>query len=116
MRKRKEFKFNSVIEFWDTFRSDQDCIDYLEEVRWDGQPESPFDPTSKVYKCKNRKYKCKNKNKYFTVLTGTIFEGSRIPLRSWFYALYCLTNIKTGKFWGLIQVELRHLNWQAQAL
>ena len=97
VRKRKEFKFESVIEFWDTFRSDQDCIEYLEELRWDGQPESPFDPTSKVYKCKKGKYKCKNTNQYFTVTKGTIFEGSRIPLRAWFYALYCLTNIKIGK-------------------
>lgn len=97
MRKRREFKFESVLEFWDTFRTDKDCIHYLEELRWDGQPESPFDPTSKVYKCKNGKYKCKNSNKYFTVLTGTIFEGSKIPLRSWFYGLYCLTNIKNGK-------------------
>ena len=97
VRKRNEFKFYSVMEFWDTFRTDNDCIDYLEELIWDRQPESPFDPTSKVYKCKNRKYKCKNTNKYFTVLTGTIFEGSRIPLRCWFYALYCLTNIKIGK-------------------
>ena len=97
VRKRKEFKFSSVLEFWDTFRTNNDCIKYLEELIWDGQPESPFDPTSKVYKCKNGKYKCKNTNKYFTVLNGTIFEGSKIPLRSWFYALYCLTNIKKGK-------------------
>lgn len=97
VRKRKEFKFNSVVEFWDTFRSDNDCIKYLEELIWDGQPESPFDPTSKVYNCKNGKYKCNNTNKYFTVLTGTMFECSKIPLRAWFYALYCLTNIKNGK-------------------
>jgi len=97
VRKRKEFKFNTVFDFGDTFRCEQDCIDYLEELIWDKQPESPFDTTSKVYKCKNGKYKCKNTNKYFTVITGTIFEGSRIPLRSWFYALYCLTDNKNGK-------------------
>lgn len=97
LRKRREFKFNSVLEFWDTFRTNEDCIQFLEELIWDGQPESPFDPTSKVYKCKNGKYKCKNKNKYFTVLNGTIFEGSKIPLRAWFYCLYCLTNTKNGK-------------------
>lgn len=97
VRKRKAFKFNSVLEFWNTFRTNNDCIKYLEELMWDGIPESPFDPTSKVYKCKNGKYKCKNTNKYFTVLNGTIFEKSKIPLRAWFYALYCLTNTKNGK-------------------
>lgn len=97
VRQRKEFKFNSVLDFWDTFRTNEDCIKFLEELLWDGIPESPFDPTSKVYKCKSGKYKCKNTNKYFTVLNGTIFENSKIPLRAWFYALYCLTNIKNGK-------------------
>ena len=97
VRKRKEFKFDSVLEFWNTFRTNNDCIKYLEELMWDGIPESPFDPTSKVYKCKNGKYKCKSTNKYFTVLNGTIFEKSKIPLRAWFYGLYCLTNTKNGK-------------------
>lgn len=97
VRKRKEFKFNTVLEFWDTFKTEKECIEYLEELRWDGQPESPFDPTSRICKCANGKYKCEKKNKYFTVRTGTIFEGSRIPLRAWFYALYCLTNTKNGK-------------------
>ena len=32
VRKRNEFKFYSVMEFWDTFRTDNDCIDYLEEL------------------------------------------------------------------------------------
>ena len=97
VRQRKEFKFSSILEFWDTFKTPKDCFMYLEELRWAGQPESPFDPTSKVYKCKDGRYKCKNTNKYFTVLTGTIFEKSKIPIRAWFYALYCLTNIKNGK-------------------
>lgn len=97
LRKRKQFKFSSVLEFWDTFRNDEACIKYLEELIWGGQPESPFDPTSKVYKCKNGKYKCKNTNKYFTVLTGTIFKNSKIHLRAWFYGIYCITNNKNGK-------------------
>ena len=97
MRQHKEFKFNSVLEFWNIFRTPKDCYMYLEEYRWAGQPESPFDSTSKVYKCKDGRYKCKNTNKYFTVLTGTIFEKSKIPIQAWFYAIYCLTNTKNGK-------------------
>ncbi len=33
------------------------CVAYLEELVWEGVPVSPFDKTSKVYKCKNGKYK-----------------------------------------------------------
>ncbi len=72
------------------------CIDYLEKVRWKDGVVSPFDPTSKVYKCKSNRYKCKNSNKYFNVRTGTIFECSNIKLRTWFLAAYYLISDKKG--------------------
>lgn len=45
--------FNSIIEIMDTFPDEQACIDYLTKMRWKGNVVSPFDPTSRVYKCKN---------------------------------------------------------------
>lgn len=53
---------------------------------------SPFDPTSKVYKCKNGKYKCKNTGKYFTYRTGTFFANSKMDFRDWLYAMIMLAN------------------------
>lgn len=55
----------------------------FEEIKWNGYVVSPFDPHSPVYKCENGKYRCKNSGKYFTVLTNTVFHGSRIPLEKW---------------------------------
>jgi transposase-like protein len=55
-------------------------IKHLEKIIWKGgEPISPFDPTSKVYKYTNGKYRCKNTSKYFTVKTGIIFENSKLP-------------------------------------
>jgi len=48
-----EFKFKSLYEFEETFKDEQDCIDYFEWVVWEGNPVSPYDSNSKVYKCKN---------------------------------------------------------------
>ena len=59
-------------------------------------PTSPFDPTSKVYKCKNNRYKCENTRKYFNIKSTTIFRNSKIPLKTWFYALYKLAINKKG--------------------
>ncbi len=70
-----------------TFSDEQKCIDYLESVIWNGNPVSPFDPSSKVYKCKDNRYRCKNTGKYFNVKTGTIFEGTKIKLQYWFIAI-----------------------------
>lgn len=72
------------------------CIKHLENRRWKEKVISPFDPTSKVYKCANSRYKCKNTNKYFNAKTGTVFENSKIPLWKWFYALHVLINHKKG--------------------
>lgn len=90
------FSFKSIDQFLDYFHDEQSCIDYWEEVRWQGNVVSPYDSQSKVYKCGNNKYKCKNTGKYFNARTGTIFEGSKISLRKWFYAIYVVFGNKKG--------------------
>ena len=57
---------------------------------------SPFDETSKVYKCKNGKYKCKNTGKYFTYRTGTFFANSKLGMRDWLYAIIMIANRKNA--------------------
>ena len=39
--------------------SEKKAIKYFEKMRWDDKVVSPFDATSKVYKCGNGKYKFK---------------------------------------------------------
>ena len=90
------FGFNTLTEFYDAFPDEQSCIDYLEKSRWGDIVVSPFDPTSKVYKCKGNRYKCKNTGKYFNVRTGTIFENSKVSLRKWLLASYFIVDMKRG--------------------
>ncbi len=89
-------EFSSIIELLNKFPDEQSCINHLEAMRWDGVVISPFDETSKVYKCKGNKYKCKNTGKYFNVRTGTIFEDTKVPLQKWFMALYIFSSHKKG--------------------
>lgn len=86
----------SVIDLITTFSTQEKCIKYLEQIRWDDVPVSPFDETSKVYKCKNNRYRCKNTGKYFNVCTGTMFEGTKISLQRWFLAIWLITCHKKG--------------------
>ena len=88
--------FNSILELLKAFPDEQACIDHLEELRWDGHVVSPFDPTSKVYRCKNNRFKCKNTGKYFNVRTGTLFDNTKIELRKWFLAIWLVTSHKKG--------------------
>lgn len=87
--------FNSLFDLINTFSSEEKCIEYLEKIRWNGKVISPFDSTSKVYKC-SRGYCCKNTNKIFNVKTRTIFENSKISLQKWFMCIWLITSHKKG--------------------
>lgn len=89
-------EFKSIFDLLKAFPDEQSCIDHLERLRWNGEPVSPFDETSKVYSCKGNKYKCKSTGKYFNVRTGTIFDNTKIPLQKWFLALYVFSSHKKG--------------------
>lgn len=88
--------FKSLLDLVKAFPTEEACILHLEALRWNGTPVSPFDTTSKVYKCKGYRYKCKNTGKYFNVKVGTIFEDTKIPLQKWFMALYIFSSHKKG--------------------
>ena len=88
--------FNSILELLQAFPDEQSCIDHLEELRWNGYVVSPFDATSKVYKCKKNRYRCKNTGKYFNVKTATLFDNTKIELRKWFLAIWLVTSHKKG--------------------
>lgn len=88
--------FKSILELVKAFPDEQTCINHLEALRWYGNVVSPFDATSKVYKCAGNKYKCKNTGKYFNVRTATLFDNTKIELQTWFIAIYLLTGHKKG--------------------
>jgi len=89
-------EFKSIRELVKAFPDEQTCINHLEELRWSGNVVSPFDITSKVYKCAGNKYRCKNTGRYFNVRTQTLFDNTKIELQSWFVAIYLLTGHKKG--------------------
>ncbi|MDR1883879.1 MAG: hypothetical protein LBR26_14015 [Prevotella sp.] len=80
--------FNSTLDFLKAFPNEQACIDHLEFLRWNGNVISPFDFTSKVYKCKDNRYRCENTGKYFNVKTNTIFDNPKVELQKWFLAIH----------------------------
>ncbi len=89
--------FNSLLEVIQEFSTEEKCIAHLEELYWQGVPVSPFAPEAKVYKSKKPfHYVCSVTKKKFTVLHGTMFHGTKIPLVKWFCAIYLILNHKKG--------------------
>ena len=74
------------------------CIRHLEKVRWNGTPECPHCESTNVTPRKKRPffYHCNNCNRDFTVLFGTIFEASKLPLTKWFTLISMMLNARKG--------------------
>ena len=80
------------------------AAEYLESLRWpDGVVcpkcgESEREPYRlKGKSLKNRRvWKCRACRKQFTVMVGTIFESSHVPLNKWLAAFYMLCSSKKG--------------------
>lgn len=89
-------KFKSLKDLRNIFKTNKDCIEFLEDLIWEGEPISPYDETSKVYPCKDGWYKCKNTGKEFNILTGTLFQNTKIALPIWFEIIFRMCSDKGG--------------------
>ena len=95
--------FHSLLQMIDTLHTEEDCRVYLENMRWNGEPICPHcgSISAEHYKLMQNGefkglYKCKDCRKRFTVRQGTMFEGSNLPLKKWFYAIYLFLSHKRG--------------------
>lgn len=95
--------FNSLLQMMKTLHTEDDCRQYLEDMRWGGEPICPHCGSISKYHYKLTKngkfeglYKCKDCRKRFTVRIGTMFEDSNLPLEKWFYAIYVFLSHKKG--------------------
>ncbi len=79
----------------------QQAIEYLERIRWDGKQICPHCGHEKFMILKGKTtraglYKCTWCRKQYTVTVGTLFEGSHIPLNKWIAAFSLVCSSKKG--------------------
>src|SRR5258708_7352282 len=90
-------KFKNVTQLLDHFKDEATCKAHLELKRWHGTPACHHCGSIKVWRT-NRGFTCGEKQcgKKFTVLTGTVYENTKLPIRYWFAAIYLHTSSKKG--------------------
>lgn len=96
-----EMEFKSFAQMIIALPDEKSCRLYLEKVRWDNAPTCPHCASQKHYKLKTKGefkglYKCGDCKVRYTVTVGTIFEGSHIPLKKWFIAIFLFSAHKKG--------------------
>ena len=87
----------SLVEFGEFFADENTCVAYLERLRW---PEGFVCPSCKRRGAGWRSGRglivCKGCQRQTSVTAGTVFEGTRKPLRHWFLAVWEVTSQKYG--------------------
>ena len=93
--------------------TEADAYRLLEDLRWDGKPVCPhcgsvrqhyfLKPSNGTARktrtgsmSQRRVWKCADCRKQFSVLTGTIFHGTKIPVRKWVLVIFEMCSSKNG--------------------
>ncbi|MBU2738595.1 IS1595 family transposase [Acidithiobacillus concretivorus] len=89
----------SLPDFLRRFGTEEQCATALESARWpDGFHCPQCDGIRhSVLKCGSRKtFQCSYCRHQTSLIAGTLFQGTRLPLTIWFLAIYLISQAKTG--------------------
>jgi transposase-like protein len=89
----------SLKELMIKYSDEKVCRAYLEHLRWNGNPVCPHCGVNRPYRINGGKaFRCRSKEcrKDFSVTVGLVFENSKIPLSTWFAAIYLVSAHKKG--------------------
>lgn len=90
-------EFKNLSEFTKAFPDEKAARTYFEGVRFADGDFCPHCGNEGINRfADGLRYRCKACKKDFTIKTGTIFEESRMGLRTWFLAIWLLTTNKKG--------------------
>ena len=83
----------NIIQVFELFPTQIDCIQHLEKARWNGTPRCPYCTSARTARLQHRHrcYACKTS---FSVTVGTIFHHTHVPIQKWFLAIILILNAK----------------------
>jgi len=83
-------------EFIDRFKSEEDCIDYIKELRWPSGFICPRCGFGKAWNTNRYLMHCARCGYQTSITAGTLFHKTRKPLRMWFHVMWWMMSQKTG--------------------
>jgi len=85
-----------MMDFMDMFPTEEACLEYLSLIRWRDGYKCTRCGSNAYWKTARYLYHCKACHYESSVTAGTLFEGTRKPLRLWFLAIWYVANQKNG--------------------
>lgn len=87
----------SIQNLFQTFPTQEQAVEYLEKVRWQGKPVCPYCRSGRVGRHASgdragHRWQCRDCTRAFAVTVGTLFHGTHVDLRKWFLVLALMLN------------------------
>lgn len=97
MNKKGTKQEMNIMKLMDKFQSEESCRNALAELRWKDGATCPRCGSKSIRNSYTREqYDCGSCGYQFSVITGTIFQDTHLPLRKWFVAIYLMIESKKG--------------------
>jgi hypothetical protein len=92
----------TIPEFEAMFPDDDACKAYLAQQRWPDGVRCPRCCSARPYPLNTRPFHwqchdCDKSGYRFSVLVGTVFQGTNVPLRQWFRVIHMILTSKQGR-------------------
>ena len=91
-----ELVFSTMLDFEEQFGDEEDCIRYLEKLKWPDGYRCPKCDHSKGWKRADALIVCRDCGHKTSLTAGTIFHQTHKPLLFWFRAIWYVTHQKNG--------------------
>ena len=82
-----------IIQIFQRFPTQKDCIAHLEKARWQGTPRCPYCKSNRTARMQHR-HRCYSCKTAFSVTVLTIFHHTHLPIQKWFLAVILILNAK----------------------
>src|ERR1017187_2730632 len=107
-----ENDLSAAAELAKRFATEAACRDYLIQLRWPDGFRCPQCGGRASWRLNNARFECRACGRQTSATAGTIFEGTRKPLRLWFRAMECVTSRRQGASTRALQGLLRLPSYQ----
>jgi transposase-like protein len=84
------------MEFESRFSTQAQCLEYLAGLRWPEGFVCPACGHKTGWEISNKLRECGKCHRQTSVLAGTLFDHSKIPLPNWFRAIWWVVSQKNG--------------------
>ena len=86
----------SLDEFIESYGKEELCREAVQKAKWPTGFKCPQCGNTSHCQLTRGNYQCNQCHHQTSLIAGTIFQGTKLPLRKWFLAMYLLTQHKKG--------------------